>query len=295
MDFNSKKKYGGIAITVFVLTAGLVIFQKDEALVENGAAKSPTPTMANKNETSVPGYTAEIVQTDVTIIDGDEKPIRPVDFEKIKERFGKEYDPMIVVGHGEFSDEEIDAYNDLHILKFNRVVSKDCSLSESPYIPNTFIKSCQYKRERPDHPYESLELEELVNLAGTDATAALILGRKSTDTNERLGWYLRATALASKSGPVMALAERRYTNQTKMELVDGKPVLSPDFDQIAIRLSLENIAFKMGDPRANPQKWRAMLDEKHSLQADNLTKNHMDKIDKIRLEAGLVPLGADNV
>ena len=228
MDSDSKKKYGGTAIAVFVLAAGLVIFEKDEALLKNGAAKSPTPTMASKNETSVPSYTAEVIQTDVTIIDGDEKPIRPVDFEKIKERFGKEYDPLIVVGHGEFSDEEIDAYNDLHILKFNRVVSNDCSLSESPYIPNTFMKYCQSARERLDHPYESLELEELVNLAGTNATAVLILGRKSTDTNERLDWYLRATALASKSGPLMALAERRYPNQEKMELVDGEVVFSPN-------------------------------------------------------------------
>ena len=182
-----------------------------------------------------------------------------VDFEAIKQRHGVTYDPMLVMGLGDFTDEEIDAYNELHVLPFNPAVGNDCQELPDPQFTDRFHKTCKTVRERAEHPYHDLAESELRYLAMHDAAAALVLGRRSVGEEERLYWYLRAAALSEKSGPLMALAERRYGSAHKLQTVDGRVVPVPQPDAMVKRLALETVASKLGDPRARPERWRESL------------------------------------
>jgi len=181
-----------------------------------------------------------------------------VDFEAMRQRFGMPYDPMIVMGVGDFSDAEIDAYNELHIIPFNRAVDKVCTKEVNPYLPGEFATRCQTIRERLPHPYEEMELGQLRELARSDATAALIMGRRALDSNERVEWYLRASALSGKTGPLIALGERQYTGPLVKE---GASRGSKDPTHLIMRLALETAAAKLGDPRANTVRWQHALEE----------------------------------
>lgn len=182
-----------------------------------------------------------------------------VDFEAIKRRFGVTYDPMLVMALGDFSDAEIDAYNELHVLPFNRAVDNDCQELPDPEFADQFYTTCKTVREYPEHPYHDLAAQELRLLAVHDAVAALVLGRRTLGEEERLYWYLRAAALSEKTGPLMALAERRYGSAFKLQAVDGQVAQVPQPDAMIKRLALETVAGKLGDPRANPERWRRSL------------------------------------
>ena len=45
---------------------------------------------------------------------------------KIRDRFDTDHEPMILVGADEFTDAEIRAYNDLHVIPFNPVADTLC-------------------------------------------------------------------------------------------------------------------------------------------------------------------------
>ena len=184
---------------------------------------------------------------------------RSVDFAAIKRRFGVTYDPMLVMALGNFTDAEIDAYNELHVLPFNPAIGNDCQELPDPQFADRFYTACKTLRERPEHPYHELAEEELRFLAVHDAVAALVLGRRTLGEEERLYWYLRAAALAEKSGPLMALAERRYGSGFKLQAVDGQMTRVPQTDAMVTRLALETVADKLGDPRAEPERWRQNL------------------------------------
>jgi len=109
----------------------------------------------------------------------------------------------------------------------------------------------------------------VASLAEYDATAALILGQRMHDANLRLGYYLRAAALSGKSGPIMALAEKRYSSTARIEYIEGKRVRIPLTEDLIARLTLETIAERMGDPRANLAKWRKEIENQDGLDIEN--------------------------
>ena len=268
-----------IAVTVFSVAFVILLYEPDS---EEASLALPT---ANPATIASPGQ-PEAAPTAPDIKDA----VAPVDFEAIKQRFGVSYDPMLVMALGEFTDEEIDAYNELHVLPFNRAVGKDCEELPDPQFSDGFVKTCKTVRERPPHPYNELPDADLHFLAVHDAVAALLLGRRATDEEERLYWYLRAVALAEKSGPLLALAERRYGSGYRLQALDGKMVPVAQTDAMIKRLALETVAGKLGDPRANPRRWRrslletagdgsaAALDRAHALTTEFL--DHMAQIQR---------------
>ena len=220
----------------------------------------------------------------------------------VRERFEGEHDPMIMFALGEFSDEEIAAYNDLHILPFNPVVGSECNEVESQYVPNSFDTVCTNTRKFPAHPYESLEPEELAELANSDGTAALILAKKTGDADERLKYYLRAAALSDKSGPILTLAEMRFRTFEDLVRDEDKKLKSvPRPDKLITRLALESVAQKMDDPRAMPDLWRQRLQSQPFMEpeealrrADELADTWVSEIKQIQLNAGVTgKLGGD--
>jgi len=172
-------------------------------------------------------------------------------------------DPMIVFALEEFSDEQIAAYNELHVLPFNPAVGKHCDSAPDLRFPDRQqeVQRCETVRERPPHPYTQLSDADLEALAETDAAAAVILGMRVVgDDDERNRWYLRAAALSGKSGPILALANRRYaTVQTYKRNAEGRLVAIDDVAGVRYRAVLETIAGRMGDPRANPEYWLSVL------------------------------------
>lgn len=172
-------------------------------------------------------------------------------------------DPMIVFGLENFSDEQIAAYNELHVIPFNPAVGKLCDQMPDPQFPGTDfeIERCETVRERPSHPYTQLDDEALQTLAESDAAAALVMGMRVVGDDEtRNRWYLRAAALSGKSGPIMALANRRYASvQSYKHSAEGRLGLVGDVESVRYRAVLETIAGRMGDPRANPTHWRTLL------------------------------------
>jgi len=175
-------------------------------------------------------------------------------------------DPMIVLALENFSDAQIAAYNELHVIPFNPPVGKLCGQTPDPQFPNMDfeIERCETVRERPPHPYHQLDEEALQTLAQTDAAAALVMGMRVVgDDAARNRWYLRAAALSGKSGPIMALANRRYASARSYKRnAEGQLELVDDFENVHYRAVLETIAGRMGDPRANPTYWRSLLSQR---------------------------------
>ena len=167
-------------------------------------------------------------------------------------------------GIGEFTEEQIAEYNRYAVIPFNPVVGQDCE--EDPQYWNGELyerTSCTYKFERA-HPYTEKSSDELRELAMTDAEAALILGRRIP--TEEIDWHLRAAALAQKSGPIMYLAEQRAGPGLYMRVItDEGPTSVPNVDQMIEAYALETLAERLGDPRADSSKWRALI-EKHAGQ-----------------------------
>ncbi len=174
-------------------------------------------------------------------------------------------DPMIVLALENFSDAQIAAYNELHVIPFNPPVGKLCDQTPDPQLPGMGfeIERCETVRERPLHPYHQLDDEALQTLAETDAAAALVMGMRVVgDDAARNRWYLRAAALSGKSGPIMALANRRYASaRAYKHSAEGRLELVDDVENVRYRAVLETIAGRMGDPRANPTYWQSLLSQ----------------------------------
>lgn len=235
-----------------------------------------------------PAVTSSVVVPDTSIVVAKETTIteanspagiQPVDWEAIKERYGVDHDPMIMYSIDyQFSDEEIAAYNALHIMPFNRVTQFDCP-SDGEYQERASMRwekivrnendgkpplvvepICNLIYERPLHSYHSLPLVQLEALAYDDALAALYMGLRSPrhyksvhddEDDARTAWFLRAAALSEKTGPLMTLINLRYST----------PV---DANELMQRAAIEMVAKTMGDPRANPDKWRNQLEKELS-------------------------------
>ena len=222
-------------------------------------------------------------------------PKAPVDWDAIKKRHGTVHDPMLI-GFGsraKVTSTEIAAYNKLHIMPFNRRLSsvanciRDDEFREQQSAHSeTFPVPCPNRWEHPRHPYNELSNEDLEALSVTDAVASIILGQRLLNEpigayppgeervkhdQEELQLFLRAAAISEKTGPLMMLAERRYTidiepvtyvNRARSN--DEYTLLYEKVDAlhykgVLTRFALETIAQKLGDPRANPEKWQQAL------------------------------------
>ncbi len=94
-----------------------------------------------------------------------------------------------------FTDDEIAAYNQLHLIPFNRAFGQHCELLPDPLTKGEFMEQCRAIREFPPHHYESIDDQMLRQLAEHDAVAALVLGQRTVKDHERARYYITAAAL----------------------------------------------------------------------------------------------------
>lgn len=179
-----------------------------------------------------------------------------------EERYGEYTDPMLSpfdLGI-DFTEEEIAEYNSLHVIPFQKPDwQSTCQQVPHPEYPEVLINKCEHLDLNPPHPYRELALDELQELVHSDAVASLIMGERVEDRQSKLQWYLRASALSGKSGPILLLAERHFRGGAPRSYVDGEWVEAPDIQGTVVRFALEQIAQRMSDPRADPDKWSSDL------------------------------------
>ena len=211
-----------------------------------------------------------------------------VDFDEIAERLGTGYDPMLFFASAEFSDAEIEAYNRLHVLPFNPVVDEVCHDFISDDGESTGIE-CRRIREREEHQYASLPMEELQELGYSDALAALFMGERSKDLGESMAWYLRSAALSGKPGPLIKLAKMKLPIKKRIKGTRG---FEPEPLGFFLRSAVLRVAREMGDPRAKPEISDARLlelgeSEERIVQAEHTASKMLSALRRIQAEVGV--------
>lgn len=226
-----------------------------------------------------------------------------IDWEAMRQSRGAKdhFDPMIrsdlfaFLDSFEFSDKEIAAYNALHVIPFNPVAEKVCAPSSEGAGSNDgsidgIVTECAFQLQSPE-PFSTIPDKELADLAQNDPLAAAVLARRAREEGKQFIWTTQAIALSGKSGPALWMAEHKYFSTEQVDAL-GKSV--PLYDNIIKRYSLESIAFELGDPRANPKKYEAILESSFGEDSDQArqyaqsqTQILKDRIDRIRQEAAL--------
>jgi hypothetical protein len=211
-----------------------------------------------------------------------------VDFDEIAERLGTGYDPMLFFASAEFSDAEIEAYNRLHVLPFNPVVDEVCHDFISDDGESMGIE-CRRIREREEHQYASLPMEELQELGYSDALAALFMGERSKDLGESMAWYLRSAALSGKPGPLIKLAKMNLPIKKRIKGTRG---FEPEPRGFFLKSAVLRVAREMGDPRAKPEISDARLlelgeSEERIVQAEHTASKMLSAIRRIQAEVGV--------
>ena len=297
-------QYIKYALTVAVTAAAMLAYQYE--------GEPEQVELAQQAPSQVPEIKNEIAQVEQAITDESVATLKQsalvaispsdIDWAAVKSRIGSSHDPMIVFAKGEFSEAEIAAYNKLHVIPFNPEVDLVCTeetYEGYPGIPDSggVQTLCKSVRARPNHAYEDLDLEELSALAYSDAEAAVFAGRKSEISDQKAEWMTRAAAISGKSGPLLWLAENEHPSTAMLVPVAGGYKEVPLVEDIVRRAILENVAAKMGDPRAAPTYYKEELskalgaDAKSGLDAvEALTQRRMAEIDSIRTELGLGPI-----
>ena len=246
---NQYLKY---TLTVAVTAAAMVAYQYEGKPEQAGLAQQapnhvPIQGTEIKNEiacveqplnaTAEPSNQRELTHAELADV-----------FANIKKRLGVEYDPMLIFASAKFTDAEIEAYNRLHVVPFNPVVDEVCSeFIEDDY--GLLGTACKRVRERGEHPYASVPIDELEELAVSDAAAALFMGQRSADYYEGIGWHLRATALSGKTGPLMKLLSLGLPAAAKSVSTEDEEA---EFQRHYILGTISQLAKLLGDPRANP-------------------------------------------
>ncbi len=149
---------------------------------------------------------------------------------------------MLLTQTGRLSPHQIERFNELHILPWNPLKT-DCRIGEL----------CDQRERRVAHPYEDLSIEELRSMPDHDAAVQLVLARKDPDLDRhtRMEATLRASALASKPGPLL----------WQSRMLGSPPGTQPleDFDDAYLRYMLETVGALLGDERSEPEARRADL------------------------------------
>jgi len=280
---NQYLKY---TLTVAVTAAALVAYQYEGKPEQAGLAQQ-APNQVPIQVTEIKNEIAQVEQT-IPQEGATEQASASSVFQRMKERLDVGYDPMLVFASAEFTEEEIAAYNRLHILPFNPVVDEVCFETTSE-IDGEILNQCNRVREREEHPYATLELTELGVLAQTDAAAALFMGKRVNSAEEAILWYLRATALSNKTGPLMSLLARQLSVRSYER--DARRV-SADIAGLYAAATIEQLAKNLGDPRANPEKalsaLRENLTDLQILESIPVAVSQLEsEISKIRSDVGV--------
>ena len=221
-----------------------------------------TPVLA---QTTQPQASGEQTAPQEVVFDPENVDPDSIDWKAVTNRIFPGIDQMLLRANVkvDYSDAEIAAFNKLHVVEFNPTIQSVCNEEISKYTTTGFIEICHGVRAYPDHPYESMSVDELMDLAEADAAAAAFISKKAETVEERIGFALRAAALSGKPGPLMKTAVKdlgapgfTYTKDNKVKALNGTVPKT-----VITRLILETVAQKMGDPRANPDSWKKYIDD----------------------------------
>ena len=221
-----------------------------------------TPVLA---QTTQPQASGEQAAPQEVVFDPENVDPDSIDWKAVTNRIFPGIDQMLLRANVkvDYSDAEIAAFNKLHVVEFNPTIQSVCNEEISKYTTTGFIEICHGVRAYPDHPYESMSVDELMDLAEADAAAAVFISKKAETVEERVGFALRAAALSGKPGPVLATAVKEFTS-SGITYTDDNKITSGNGTvpkTVITRLILETVAQKMGDPRANPDAWKKYIDD----------------------------------
>ena len=258
-------QYITYAFTVVVTAAAMVAYQYEGkpgqvGLAQQAHSQVPIRVPEIKNDTvqveqviRQEGASARISIQDS--LSGQEA-VAQVDWDALEIRLGGSFVNMILrLPFDEFSDLEVAAFNELHVIPFNREADKVCSDELSEHTVGGTYQLCHSIYENPPHPYESMSFEELATLAEADALAAAYASRKAEKFEDQFGMAIGAAALSGKSGPLLDFAHRSIN--TGVELVNGRATQTPR--ALVAHLIVKDIAQKMGDPRVKPDAWKEYI------------------------------------
>ena len=221
-----------------------------------------TPVLA---QTTQPQASGEQAAPQEVVFDPENVDPDSIDWKAVTNRIFPGIDQMLLRANVkvDYSEAEIAAFNKLHVIEFNPTIQSVCNEEISKYPTTGFIEICHGVRAYPDHPYESMSVDELMDLAEADAAAAVFISKKAETVEERVGFALRAAALSGKPGPVLATAVKELTS-SGITYTDDNKITSGNGTvpkTVITRLILETAAQKMGDPRANPDAWKKYIDD----------------------------------
>ena len=311
MSKNLKIAAVGVAVLAGLLVAYLGGYETAKKTELNTATaqvapKPETPILAQNTQSESNG---EQLVAEITAIDPEDVDPASIDWAAMKARFKVSYDPMMSMGWGgtnhlaeNFTEQEIAAYNKLHVVPFNPALDLVCQQKsdDNPGSVDGVLMSCEPVFSRPPHSYENLDLNELTDLARTDAVAAVILGRRTpnTEPNEKTAWFTRAVALSGKSGPLLWLATNEHAETDISGAPNSQRYLQFVRNHLLRRIVLERLAADLNDPRAEPEVWSQRIsevfDEKDLYKVGDMVDQRVDQhkyeIHHARKHLGLAPL-----
>ena len=233
-----------------------------EPTADIAQAVTNTPALA---QTAQPHASGEQTAPQAAAMNPEDVDPASIDWNSVASRSGLGVDAMLLQlkVKAEYSPQEIAAYNKLHVIAFNPVTQEVCHEVENENYVTGFVTHCSGVREYPDHPYESMSVDELMGLAEADAAAAVFISKKAETVEERIGFAFRAAALSGKPGPLLATAvldlgtrDSQFGGETHGQAADETVPTT-----VITRLILEIVAQELGDPRANPDEWKKYIDD----------------------------------
>jgi hypothetical protein len=294
------------ALTVVVTAAAMVAYQyegKPEQVELAQQAPTQVPEIKNDTVQVEQAIRRETTTNQTELSSADLADIDPasIDWLLLREERGHgQFDPMIrsefinFVSSFEFSDQEIAAYNKLHVIPFRSVLENHC---QDPVPAHEVITDEDGACEiiwSGEEPFSSVGIDDLAEYAYNDAVAAAVMSRRSTDIDDQYIWALRAIALSGKSGPALWLAEHKHDSTITNQYVDGENISAPLYDDILRRYSLERLAFDLKDPRARPDEYAEIIvnsfgtdAEAARAYAESQVKIYKEEIEKIRTDLSL--------
>ena len=247
-------------------------------LAQNTPAPTTQAALAKSTEQAREPHQAlpqrELSQAELADIDP-----ASVDWAGVRQRFAKTigatdydryYDPMLirVESYGDYTAEEIAAFNKLHVIKFNPKIGESCERMSAEIDgmgdSDGVIEQCFPILQYPPHPLESSSLEELVELSSTDPEAAVFASRKAESDAQAVNFAVQAVVLSGKPGPLTEVIERRFfdvflpDSATREEHLEG----------VGEALLLDRIASKLGDPRINLHRFDPWLDRQFNSSSE---------------------------
>ena len=177
------------AVVIAVTLAALFYIDKNRKIVGKiGTAADTTHVEPNELPSANSFNGPELTILD-KIANAAEETNSSIDFASVEERLGRPYDPLVMLKRADLTEQEIQAFNELHILQFNPRDREVCSQSLDE-LSSGIVITCKRYTERGEHPYMSMDLEELADLAYADPWAAIILGRRTLEFKEALKWHI---------------------------------------------------------------------------------------------------------